>query len=169
MKILCVDPSVRCSGYAVLQLKNINEACLLHGGTIPIKRNVHFGEAFFTIYNKLNAVRLEHPVSALVTESAFLKTNKNSYDKLCMLAGVLELFAVKYNIEHKNFNPIYIRKIVCGNHRCNKQTVRDVLIDMEIINEDDYLNKVGEPQYDVTDAIAVGLTYFDYIGAKILC
>lgn len=152
-KLLALDVSLNCSGYAVLDYDKKGNVSVLENGhisnkSIPANR---IGEKLVNIHKRITELFRKYEIDAVVREKSFSNSHIGSGQKLQMSNGVVHEVAGGYGFEITEIAPTTIKKYITGNGKSDKSAVAE------------HLKKfVGERKYrtdDESDAVAVGITW----------
>lgn len=136
--VLCIDPSSKCSGIAVVKdgaVVYMTTASNLTGN-----------------YNIIQELIEKYQPELIVKESPFCGINKKTYRKLCEIHGVIELLANVYNIPCIEYTPSAGKKIA-GTSTKDKNS-------KNIVNK--YVNQyfnTNISSLDITDALVLYLVW----------
>ena len=145
MTVLCIDPSSKCSGIAVVK----DGAVVFTTTASNLDGN----------YNTIKDLIEEYKPQLIIKESPFCGINKTTFRKLCEIHGVIELLSKIYNIPLKEYTPSQGKK-ACGTNTRDKNSKK-------IVNE--YINNYFDTSIeslDVTDSVALYLVWRDENGRK---
>lgn len=149
MIILGIDPSLTCSGYAVLVQKRtlrLNEY-----GTIKTSTKHSIPQRLSTIYDDLSHTIHKYGVTHIGIETPFLGKSPTSYLKLGYVRSVVYLLAAQRSLQIREFPPRTVKKAVTSWGAAPKDQVARVIHRL--------FPQLKTPvKHDITDAIAVGLT-----------
>ncbi len=163
MKLLSLDPGIRWFGFAVLEVKANTLSCLTAGiiNASHIKYNTT--DRIVKIFTKLESLVEEHTPVVIASEDLFLKCARNikPMKVLSMLAGIIHLLSGLYGVTLYTYTVSRLRSLAFGVATCDKADAREYIIKMGLISEDYFIKRSGNPIYDITDAIAVGLACFE--------
>ena len=121
--ILGVDPSVRCTGWAVLEpaARSLVSYGEIPTGTAPL------AEALATIHATLDATIEAFQPSLIAWEQPFVGANMATSLKLAHVAGVVVLLAGQHGIANEPWTPSGVRRIVVGDGGATKSEVADAV------------------------------------------
>ena len=138
MTVLCIDPSSKCSGIAVVK----DGAVVFTTTASNLCGN----------YKAIEELIIQYKPQLLLKESPFCGINKKTYRKLCEIHGVIELLANVYNIPFIEYTPSAGKKIA-GTSTRDKDS-------KNIVNK--YVNKyfnTNISNLDITDALVLYLVW----------
>ena len=136
--VLCIDPSSKCSGIAVVK-----------DGAVVYTTTASGLSGNFNIIK--NIIKTYQP-ELIIKESPFCGINKKTYRKLCEIHGVIELLANTYNIQFIEYTPSAGKKIA-GTSTRDKDS-------KNIVNK--YVNQyfnTNISNLDITDALVLYLVW----------
>lgn len=145
MIVLCIDPSCKCSGIAVVK----DGAVVFTTTASNLCGN----------YKVIEELIIQYKPQLIIKESPFCGINKKTYSKLCKIHGVIELLAELHNIPIKEYTP------GCGKKNCGTST-KDKN-SKKIVNS--YVNSyfgTNITSLDVTDALVLYINYKKEEGGK---
>ena len=162
MRILALDPSLNCFGWAVLDYNESDESFYLvdkgviHNKIIPAKLP---GKKLHRIRKKLQDICSKYEFQAVVREASFVTKRIKSSERTFMVIGIVveTLHECGYS-DIQEVSATTVKKVVGGDGKCSKEEVRANL---------DYF--VGRQEYeteDESDAVAVGITYVSKINTE---
>lgn len=141
--VLCIDPSSKCSGIAV-----VKDGAVVYTATASdLTGN----------YNTIQELIKKYQPELILKESPFCGINKKTYRKLCAIHGVIELLANVYNIPCIEYTPSAGKKIA-GTSTKDKNS-------KNIVNK--YVNQyfnTNISSLDITDALVLYLVWRSYNG-----
>ena len=145
MIVLCIDPSSKCSGIAVVK----------DGAVVFTTTASNLDGNYNTIKNLIE----EYKPQLIIKESPFCGINKTTFRKLCEIHGVIELLSKIYNVPLKEYTPSQGKK-ACGTNTRDKNSKK-------IVNE--YINNYFDTNItnlDITDALVLYINYIKEEGGK---
>jgi len=146
MRIIGIDPGIRCTGFAVLEKKS--KVIVLSYGTIkpPVEKTM--GKRLRFLYLDATDLIKKYQPDLLAIESTFHQKNVKSALILGQAKGSIMLAAANSDISCLEYAPRKIKSAVVGNGSANKEQVRYMV--RQILN----LTQLPK-QFDVSDALAV--------------
>ena len=154
MRILSIDPGLSVTGFGILESVKTGQINLLAYGSIkpPIKdtlpRRLNFlFEETIKILDKFNP-------EALAIEDLFFSKNFKSAMALGQARGALILAAAQANLPVSEYAPRKVKMSVCGNGAASKEQVGYMVLKTLKL-------KSLPKSYDISDAIAVGICFFN--------
>lgn len=157
---LAFDLSLSSTGYAVF---NINDKSLdlINFGAIKTKQTDGTGVRLRHIAMQLSELRNRFNPAAIVYERGF-----NRYSiataQLNKVLGVMEMVFV--DTPKCAISPMTIKKSITGNGRDSKQLV---LEKVKILYPEVYSGEYNSGDYDIGDAVALGVTYYRQVYNKL--
>lgn len=152
MVILGVDPSLKATGYGVIE-KADRQVRLIEAGTIEPKSKEPIQNRLNVIYSNLEAVVQEYRPDVLVLEKAYTHHRYHTTGIILGHArGVICLLAARQNIQFEEYSVKRVRKSVTGNGNASKSQTMRFVAKMLGINEQ-------KLTLDASDALAMALGY----------
>ncbi len=140
------------TGYGVME-KNFRRIEVLASGTIKSRPRQTPPEKLAVIYGVVEELLTEYSPGALVLEDIFYGKNIRSTLRLGEVRGVCGLAAARQGIEVYSYASRRVKKAVVGNGAAGKDQVRSMVCVLLRLPE--------EPaSVDLSDALALGITYF---------
>ena len=154
MRILSIDPGLSVTGFGILESVKTGQINLLAYGlikppikdTLPRRLNFLFEETI-KILDKFNP-------EAFAIEDLFFSKNFKSAMALGQARGALILAAAQANLPVSEYAPRKVKMSVCGNGAASKEQVGYMVLKTL------KLKSLPKP-YDISDAIAVGICFFN--------
>jgi len=184
--LLCIDPSERCTGIAVLKINNkkplnFNDKHLdlIYYDIIPT-HGMELGESVYNIEKKINQIiDIYHP-TYITAESPFVGQNRVTIQRLAGVHSILDLIAFKHNhlrivryavmsAKSATLDKLTLKKLD-GTRKtgdelklevCNK--ILDIIKDSNKIKQLDTRNS----GMDISDAISIGCCFIKNNGNEI--
>ena len=155
MKVLGIDTSLRCSGFAVLEKKG-NYLSILDCGIIKNKAKLKQSECLLRISNALEQLIYEFNPDEVAIESPFFYRNAKTAMILGMAKGVVISAVAKAQLPIYEYAPKKAKQSVVGNGNASKQQVAVMManllkVDITHIND------------DATDAMAIALCHLNQV------
>jgi len=150
MKIIAFDPSLRQTGYAIVDFPSLD---IVSGGIITTDPREEFPDRIYEIFTKAKELftdfgnGLEHAVF----EESFYNKNVKSANKLAQVRAVLIIAAKEAGCATELYAPNTIKKAVTGKGHASKQQVAFMV--KKIYNIDTDIPD------DLSDALAVAYTF----------
>jgi len=150
MRILALDPSLRATGYAVLE-GTAEKPVALASGTIknPASRNSH--ECLVEIHDRIEALIQEHSPEALAIELVIYVQNTRTAIILGAARGAALLAAARAGLPIHEYPPKLVKKASTGKGAARKEQVSFMTRALFGLRHN--------PAPDEADALAVGLTH----------
>jgi len=150
MKILSIDPGTINCGYSILEVTN-KKPKLVEAGLIKMKSRI-LQEQIVEFIEGLDLVVKNHTISEVAMEDMFYAFNPKTVIKLAQFRGAITLKLLQDFGNFYEYTPLQVKKAVTGNGKATKEQVSFMV--KRLLN----LKEEIKP-FDVTDAIAVGLTH----------
>jgi crossover junction endodeoxyribonuclease RuvC len=151
MRILGIDPGIRCTGYGVITVDR-REPGLVDYGTITPPPVAGIGERLSVLYDDLMQLMEMMAPDHMAIESAFYGLNVKSAMILGQARGVALLCAAHRHLTTAEYAPRKVKLAITGNGRASKEQVQAMV--HRILN----LDHLPQPQ-DAADALAVALCH----------
>ena len=151
LRVLGVDPGIRCVGYGIVDLTGAQEARLIECDAVRLAPS-STPARLEVIYRRLSRVMEKHRPQVLAIEDVFHGKSFRSVLKVGQARGVIILAAQIAGIEISEYAPRLVKKSVTGNGNADKSQVQRMVA--RILGLDELL----EPN-DITDAIAVAFCH----------
>lgn len=158
--ILAIDPSYTATGYAIIR-KVSQKQQLLHYGFLPLPATLAMPDRIGLFHNFFNTLIIEQKVTTIVLETPFLGKNAQVFLKLGYLRGITHLLAHQHKTKLLEFAPREIKSAVTGFGGAQKDQVAKMV---HLLFPGLQIKK----NYDVTDAIAIGLCGAHRSGNRLL-
>ena len=150
MKILSIDPGTINCGYCILEVVN-KKPKLVEAGLIKMKSRI-LQEQIVEYIEGLDLVVKNHTISEVAMEDMFYAFNPKTVIKLAQFRGAITLKLLQDFGNFSEYTPLQVKQSVTGNGKATKEQVAFMV--KRLLN----LKQEIKP-FDVTDAIAVGLTH----------
>ena len=149
MIILGVDPGSHATGYGAIATGPVVR--VLGGGVIRTNSKAPLPERLLTIHEGIAAAIAEHEPDVLAVENLFNAKNARSSLVLGHARGVILLAGARAGLTVAEYAPREIKQALTGNGAAAKEQVRYMVMRLLGLKE--------EPPLDMSDALAVALTY----------
>jgi crossover junction endodeoxyribonuclease RuvC len=150
-RLLAIDPSLRCSGYAVLESDGRNHRALDYG----IIRNVATlrpSSCLVAIHTRVEELLVKWQPTALAIESVIYVQSHKTAIALGAARGCAILAAAQRGLPIHEYPPRSVKLAVVGNGAAQKNQVAFMVRALLKLTE--------TPSPDAADALAIGLTHF---------
>ena len=150
MRILAVDPSLRGTGFAILEESGSKTRCLEYS---VIKNHPSLSQegCLVSIYEKLGSVIERHSPTALAIEKVIFVQSYATAIILGAARGVAVLAAAQRGLSVHEYPPKRVKQAVVGKGAAAKEQVAFMIRAL--------LGLTETPPSDAADAIAIGLTH----------
>ncbi len=149
-RVLAVDPSLRCSGYGVLEPAP-RGASAVAWGVIPTPAPMPVAKALAHLHASLVSLIHEHRPDCLALESIIYVQNMRTAILLGGARGVVLLAAAQQDLPIFEYAPRLVKMAVVGRGQAAKPQVAFMIRAL--------LGLTETPPPDAADALAVGLTH----------
>lgn len=151
-RVLAVDPSLRGTGYAVLESADGKIRPLAWGVVSnPPKLSAHL--CLLEIHATLNRIAAEHSPTAFAIEGVIYVQNVRTAIIMGSARGAALLVAAGYGLEVHEYAPRLVKQAVVGRGGAQKDQVAFMIRAM--------LGLTETPPPDAADALAIGVTHFN--------
>jgi len=151
MRILGVDPSLRSTGYAIVEGDRKKQK-VIEFGTIKTRSSQSLEDSLKHIAAAIEKVVLEHEPDGLAIENIFTARNSRVALQLGHVRGVVIMVCTRCGLETYPYAATRIKETVAGYGRASKDQVQHMVTRTLGLNE--------TPQADAADALAAALTHF---------
>lgn len=153
MRVLGVDPSLRSTGYAVLDGDRRTQKVLEYG-LIKTKKADSLQQCLVQIADTIEGVVKEHSPDCLAIEDIFTARNSSVALKLGHVRGAVILVCERNGLETFPYAATRIKETVAGYGRASKEQVQHMVVRA--------LGLVEVPPDDAADALAAALTHIQW-------
>lgn len=151
MRVLAIDPSLRCTGFAVLEKLN-GKVRAVEYGVIRNRPEIPGSACLVAIRNRLADVIREHePDSGAIESTIFVQSYKTAIT-LGAVRGAAIIAMAERGLPVFEYAPRRVKQAVVGKGGAAKQQVGFMIRAM--------LGLTENPPPDAADALAIGLTHF---------
>lgn len=155
-RILGVDPSLTCTGYAILE-RTSRGPVLKEGGVVRSDADKTLAQRICEIAVGLREVMEQYQPKALAIEQVYaMPDNPQTTIKMAHVRGAILLQAAEREIPVLDYSPREIKKLLTGSGRAGKEQVQFA------VQRELGLKSLLEPN-DVADATAVALCLYHSI------
>ena len=152
MRILAIDPSLRSTGFAVLERLAGTKARALEYGCIPNAAKLPPSSCLVAIYDRLaDLIARYEPECAAVEAVIFVQSHRTAIT-LGAARGSAILAAARRGLPVFEYAPTDVKQAVVGRGGAGKDQVAFMVRAL--------LGLTETPQADAADALAIGLTHF---------
>lgn len=152
MRILAIDPSLRSTGYAVLE-KVGQKPCALEYGAIRNSTSLLPSACLVAIRQKIDALIAAHsPVCAVFEGVIFVQSHRTAIT-MGAARGAALVAAAERQLPIYEYAPRRVKQSVVGRGGAQKDQVAFMVRVLLGLSE--------TPQADAADALAIGLTHFE--------
>jgi crossover junction endodeoxyribonuclease RuvC len=151
-RVLAVDPSLRGTGYAVLESLNGKIRALTYGVvTNPPKLSAH--TCLLEIHDTLSRVATEHRPTTFAIEGIIYVQNVRTAIIMGSARGAALIVAAAHGLDVHEYAPRLIKQAVVGRGGAQKNQVAFMIRAL--------LGLTETPAPDAADALAIGVTHFN--------
>jgi crossover junction endodeoxyribonuclease RuvC len=150
MRLLSIDPSLRGTGFAVLEESGTKIRCLEYG-VIKNPPQISVPDSLLAIHNRLLVVISQHQPTVIVLESIIYVQSYATAIVLGAARGVVLLIAAQHGLPIHEYPPRRVKQAVVGYGGALKNQVAFMVRALLELRE--------TPPSDAADAMAIGLTH----------
>lgn len=151
MRILGVDPSLRSTGYAIVE-GDRKKQNVVEFGLIKTHRSESLEDSLKRIAASIEKVVREHSPDGLAIENIFTARNNRVALQLGHVRGVIIQVCTSWGLQTYPYAATTIKETVAGYGRAPKEQVQHMVMRT--------LGLIETPPPDAADAIAAALTHF---------
>ena len=151
MRILGVDPSLRSTGYAIVE-GDRNKQKVIEFGLIKTRSTESLEDSLKHIAASIEKIVREHTPDCLAIENIFTARNSRVALQLGHVRGVVILVCTSCGLETFPYAATRIKETVAGYGRASKEQVQHMVTRT--------LGLTETPPTDAADALAAALTHF---------
>ncbi len=151
MRVLGIDPSLRSTGYAVLEGDRKQQA-VLEFGLIKTKTGEPLEASLTHIAESLENILVQHKPDILAIEDIFTARNIRVALQLGHVRGVVIVVCRRSGLAAAGYSATRIKETVAGYGRADKKQIQHMVTRTLELPE--------EPPSDAADAMAAALTHF---------
>jgi len=150
MRVLGIDPSVRSTGYGVIECRGAN-ARLIEAGVIATDRRQTFHARLADINESMTAIIRTTQPDIVAVEQVFSRpVNPKTTIMMAHARGALLAAAARARLEVIEFSATGVKRAIAGSGAASKEQVARMVVQLL------RLSRVPRPA-DVTDALALAL------------
>ena len=150
-RVLGIDPSLRGSGFAVLDYGDGNSAQIIESATLKLHRKLSMPECLGMIGNQVDDFLNQHSVDHVAVEQTIYVQNFQTAQILGAARGAAIAAAAMRGLPIFEYAPLRVKKAVVGKGRASKEQVARTV---QNITGTDF-----ELRFDESDAAAVALCH----------
>lgn len=150
-RVLGIDPSLRGSGFAVLDYGKDGRARILEAATLRLKRDLSMAECLGAIGNQVDDFLNQHSVDHVAVEQTIYVQNFQTAQILGAARGAAIAAAAMRGLPVFEYAPLRIKQAVVGAGRASKEQVARTV---QNLTGTDF-----ELRFDESDAAAVALCH----------
>jgi crossover junction endodeoxyribonuclease RuvC len=151
MRILGVDPSLRSTGYAIVEGDRKKQK-VIEFGLIKTRSSESLEDSLKHIAASIEKIVREHAPDCLAIENIFTARNSRVALQLGHVRGVVILVCTSCGLETFPYAATRIKETVAGYGRASKEQVQNMVVRT--------LGLTETPPSDAADALAAALTHF---------
>ncbi|MFK7873028.1 MAG: crossover junction endodeoxyribonuclease RuvC [Oligoflexales bacterium] len=157
VRVLGIDPGSRLAGYACVEVERLpvlqmKQCRVIDAGVLKVDSKVPFGERIGHLHDALHVLTCDLQPDVGVFEDAFCHKNFRSALKLAQARGALLTAVTREGKAVAELSPTAVKKSIVGSGHATKEQVALTL-------EACLGFRRGVRPFDVTDALAIAVTY----------
>lgn len=152
MRILSIDPSLRCSGFAVLEQLPGAKLRTLEYGTIKNHDRLSQTACLVAIHERISALAVQYEPEAAAVEAVIYVQSYKTAIVLGAARGAALLALAQRGLSITEYPPARVKQAVVGRGSATKDQVAFMVRAL--------LGLTETPQSDAADALAIGITHF---------
>jgi crossover junction endodeoxyribonuclease RuvC len=152
MTILGVDPSVRCSGYALIEGTREKDLRVIDYGSLPQPARSAQADALFQLARKLEDLISTHDPEVVAMEKIIYVQSIRTAISMGSARGAVLVAAGKFGLPVSEYPAKQIKQAATGHGAARKHQMAFMMRALFGLRE--------TPQSDAADALAVALTHF---------
>ncbi len=150
-RVLGIDPSLRGSGFAVLDYGDGNSVQIIESATLKLHRKLSMPECLGAIGNQVDDFLNQHSVDHVAVEQTIYVQNFQTAQILGAARGAAIAAAAMRGLPIFEYAPLRVKKAVVGKGRASKEQVARTVQNITGTN--------FELRFDESDAAAVALCH----------
>ncbi len=152
-RVIGIDPGIGITGFGIVD-GHKGQTRLHSYGTITPPKNQSIHLRLKYLYTEVQQLIKKYNPQVMAIEDSFYSKNVKSALTLGQARGALMLAAANENIDVKQFAPRKVKQSITGNGAATKEQIQFMVTT---------ILKLKEPPnpLDISDAIAVALTYYN--------
>ncbi|MFQ6070293.1 MAG: crossover junction endodeoxyribonuclease RuvC [Candidatus Aminicenantales bacterium] len=153
MRVLGIDPSIKSTGYGIIDFSDNNYTVISHGVIRPSRR-LAFHLRIFAIKNQIEQIIDTFSPDEVAIENPFYARNIKTAITLGQVRGAALVAVASQNRSLYEYSPLEIKKAVTGYGQADKEQVKTMIKAL--------LNLEGEKlETDASDALAAALCHLN--------
>lgn len=152
MRLISIDPSIRNTGYAVLQQLPRTKPSALKYGVIHNIAALEQSKCLVAIHNQVRALIEEYEPDACAMEGVIFVQSRLTAIQLGAARGAAILACAQRGLPVYEYAPKRVKQAVVGTGSAQKEQVAFMVRAL--------LGLTETPPHDAADALAIGLTHF---------
>ncbi len=149
--VLGIDPSLRGSGFSVIEASPMHTIRLLDSLTLKLGASKSFTECLGEIFLTTQQFLKEYPITAVAVEQTIYVQNVRTAHVLGSARGACLSAVALAQLPVQEFTPLRIKKSITGRGQATKQQVSQMVMQL--------LHLLRPLPYDESDASAAALCY----------
>lgn len=153
MRVLGIDPSIRSTGYGIIEYSQNNYTVLSHGVIKPSRRLI-FHQKIYEIKNQLEKIIETFSPDEVAIENPFYAQNIKTAITLGQVRGATLVAVASHNCSLYEYSPLEIKKAVTGYGQADKNQVKTMIKSLLKIENEDI-------ETDASDALAAAFCHLN--------
>lgn len=150
MKILGIDPGLRCTGFGLIQ-KNGQQLAYLASGTVQTDTSMDLPQRLLVIFQGISEIVRTYGPECAAIEKVFVNVNPQSTLLLGQARGAALCALVNQQLNVAEYTALQVKQAVVGHGKAHKQQVQAMVQHL--------LQLPGLPGPDAADALAVAICH----------
>ncbi len=159
MIILGIDPGYAIVGWGVIEY-SANKFKVIDFGAVTTEAKTPFNKRLEMVFDGVNEIIERYKPEAMAIEKLFYNTNAKTVIDVAQARGVINLAAVKNNLDIFEYTPLQVKQSVVGYGRAEKKQVQEMT---RVILK---LDKIPKPD-DTADALAMAICHAHASGSTL--
>ncbi|UDQ97664.1 crossover junction endodeoxyribonuclease RuvC [Lentisphaerota bacterium WC36G] len=155
MIILGIDPAIRCTGYSVIEVKNVSSIRILDCGVIKNKPKDLHSECLRRLSGGINELVHHFSPDYASLEEAFYGKNIKTSMVLSLARGAIIARLAEHGVSCYQYSPKTAKKSITGSGRGSKEQIATLIASIYNLN-------INDVPLDATDAIALGICHANF-------
>ena len=155
MKILGIDPGLRCTGFGVIEMQG-QKLRYVASGCIKSDSHQRLPERLHTLYAGITEIIGTYQPDIAAVEQVFSNVNPQSTLLLGQARGAAITALVAQGLPVSEYTALQVKQSVVGHGKAAKEQVQDMVVRL--------LTLQGTPQADAADALACALCHANHAG-----
>jgi len=151
MRIIGIDPSLRSTGYGIIEYQD-NEYIVHNHGTVCPESKLPLQDRIYFIKNRIEDLITDFSIEEVAIENLFFARNVKTAIILGQVRGAILVAVAKCKLPLYEYSPLEIKKAVTGYGQADKNQVQEMIRILLRLPEE----KLG---FDASDALAAAVCH----------